>query len=74
MITCKDFLNKIKWSKKFNTKEIKIYYLDRIKKELIERDFEDISIEGDYIIVDENEIPIHRIKEIRKKGMIIWKR
>lgn len=74
MMNVKDFLNKIKWSGKFKPEELTVYYLDRIKNKLIEIDYKDLKIEGDFIILEDTQIPLHRIKEIRRKGEIIWKR
>lgn len=74
MIPIKQFLNKIKWSGKFNLKDIIIYYLDRIQNKLIEVRYENIKIEDNFIIIEDKQIPLHRIKEIRNKGVIIWSR
>ncbi len=74
MLTIKQFLNKIKYSGKFETKNIVIYYYDRVLKTLIPINYNDFKIDGEFIIFKDKEIPLHRIREIRKKGMIIWKR
>lgn len=74
MIPIKQFLNKIKWSGKFNSKDIIIYYLDRIQNKLIEVKYENIKIEDNFLIIEDKQIPLHRIKEIRNKGVIIWSR
>lgn len=74
MLTAKQFLNKIKYSRKFNKSEITIYYFDRIKNTLIPIAYKNLKIKDDYIIIQEKQIPLHRIKEIRQKGIIIWKR
>ena len=74
MLPIKQFLNKIKYSGKFNPKEIILYYKDRFKNKLIPIEFYKIKIDEDFLIIDEKTIPLHRIKEIRKKSIIIWKR
>ncbi|MFH1592452.1 MAG: DUF504 domain-containing protein [Candidatus Woesearchaeota archaeon] len=74
MIPIKQFLNKIKYSKKFNPKEITICYQDRFIKKLIPAEFKNITIEENLFITNNKTIPLHRIREIRKKGVIIWKR
>jgi len=74
MLTEKKMLDKIKYSGKFDPKDIKIYYYDRIRDENLEVEFEDISIKRGFIVLGDSEIPLHRLREIRNKGVIIWKR
>ena len=72
-----DLLNKIKWDKNLNPNEYSIIYLDFNKKKEVKfteiKEFNNLTL----IIESENkevEIPLHRIKEIKKSGRIIWKR
>lgn len=74
MITIKQFLDKIKWSGKFNPKNIIVYYYDRILDKLIPIKYENIKIEDNFILIEDKQIPLHRIKEVRNKNIIIWKR
>ncbi len=75
MISCLEILNKIKWDKNLNKEDYSIYYLDNIAKKLISISFNEIKeISKNFIILEDKEIPIHRIKEIRKQGKLIWKR
>lgn len=75
MITAKEFLNKIKWDKRENPKDYSLFYFDRIKKILIEIPYESIEIEGDFIMtIDGKNIPMHRIKQIRKNNKLVWER
>lgn len=74
MLTEKEMLDKIKYSGKFNPKDIKVYYYDRVKDKNQEVGFEDIQIKEGFMVLGENEIPLHRIREIRNNGVIIWKR
>ena len=74
MMPIKQFLNKIKYSGKFNQSDITIYYYDRIENRLKPTNYENIKLEDDFLIVNESTIPLHRIKEIRNKGVVIWKR
>ncbi len=74
-----DLLNKIKWDKKENPDDYSIAYFDRIsnKKENIK--YVNIKrIEGGFIVLDKKDekpyIPLHRIKEVSKKGVVVWKR
>ncbi len=74
MMPIKQFLNKIKFSGKFNTKDITLYYYDRILKKLIPLKYENVKLEDVYLIHDDSQIPLHRIYEVRNKNIIIWKR
>ena len=75
MISCYEILNKIKYDKNLNKEEYFIYYLDNINKKLIEIKFNEIKgITKNFITLEDKEIPLHRIKEIRKKEKLIWKR
>ncbi len=78
MIYIKDLLNKIKWDKRENPEEYKIYYFDRIDKKLIPIKFKDIiKIEGNFLRLDRKDetfIPLHRIKKVIKKGKVVWER
>ena len=71
-------LDKIKWSKKFNENDIDLVYFDRLLKNNIEVNYKYIKIEDNFIIIENknkiSEIPLHRLREIRNKGIIIWKR
>ncbi len=79
MIPIPDLLNKIKWDKREKPKEYQIFYFDRISKKLIEIRFLDIKkIEENFMILErdgkEVNIPLHRIREVRRLGRLIWKR
>ena len=75
----KDLLNKIKWDKRENPGNYSIYYFDRISKKLIKIGYNEIKgADGNFIVVEKNNeeayIPMHRIKEVRKNNIIVWKR
>jgi len=75
MISCLEILNKIKWDKNLDKENYYIYYLDNINKKLIEIKFVKIKeLSKNFITLEDKEIPLHRIKEIRKKDKLIWKR
>ena len=74
-----DLLNKIKWDKNLNKDDFTIIYFDRINKNKIEVAFNKIKkIEGNFMIIESNQeesnIPLHRIKQIKQKGNVIWQR
>lgn len=73
----KDLINKIKWDKRENPKDYSLVYIDLgKKKEMLYTDIK--KLEGNFMIIERNreetEIPLHRIREVLKKGKIIWKR
>lgn len=73
MISCFNILNKIKWDKNLNPNEYSLVYLDFNRK--VEIKFNEIKeISKNFISLEDKEIPLHRIREIRKKGEVIWKR
>ncbi|AJF63158.1 MAG: hypothetical protein QT11_C0001G1034 [archaeon GW2011_AR20] len=75
MISCLNILNRIRHDKNLNKEEYLIYYLDNIDKRLIEIKFNEVKeISKNFISLEDKEIPIHRIKEIRRKEELIWKR
>ena len=75
----KSLLNKIKWDKREAPEKYSIFYFEQISKKLIKVDYIDIKrLEGSFIIVEKNNegvnIPMHRIKEVRKNNIAVWKR
>ena len=79
MISIKDLLNKIKWDKKEEPSGYTIAYKDRIENKYKEIKYSEIKkIEGIFMVLDRNgeeiNIPLHRVKQVRKKGLVIWNR
>jgi uncharacterized protein (UPF0248 family) len=73
--TVKDLLNKIKWDKREKAEDYDFYYLDRIDKKLKKIAYSDIAgVEGSFIKTKDKLIPLHRIKEVRKRGQIVLSR
>lgn len=77
MISIKDFLDKIKWDKRLKKEEYSIFYKDL--KENKEIKFNEIKrIDGSFFVLEkEGEevfIPLHRIKEVRRNGNLVWER
>lgn len=75
----KDIINKIKWDKRENPEDYSLFYIDRISKELVELKMKDIArMESNFLVIkdeeEETNIPLHRIREVRKKDITIWKR
>ena len=79
MISTKELINKIKYDKRENPEDYMLYYYDRIEDKLKELKYTEIKrLEGNFMIVErdgeEVNIPLHRIKEVKKKGIVVWKR
>lgn len=77
MKTAKEVLDKIKWDAKEDAAKYVIAYKDF--ESLSEIKFTDIKkIDEGFMIVNingkETNIPLHRIREIKKDGEIVWQR
>lgn len=70
-----DLLNKIKWDAREKPEEYAVIYFDRLYKNKKEIKFKEIKNFNNLTLELENrEIPLHRIREIKKENKIIWKR
>jgi uncharacterized protein (UPF0248 family) len=74
-----DLINKIKWDENEDPSEYVIGYEDRVLKKVIEIKYSDIKrIEDNFMVLDrDNEevmIPLHRVRIVRKKDLVVWKR
>lgn len=79
MIPIKDLLNKIKWDDKENPKDYTLFYYDRIENKLKEIKFLDIKEVSDNFLLTEinnkeTNIPLHRIRKVKKKEEVVWQR
>jgi uncharacterized protein (UPF0248 family) len=68
----KDVLNRILWDKKLKPEDYSIMYLDSgILKEV---QFSEIKLEGDFFLLGESLIPMHRIRRILRCGTVVWEK
>ena len=77
MIPIKDLINKIRWDKRENPEDYILVYIDLDKEKQIS--YTEIKrLEGNFMILEkqgqEVEIPLHRIRKVKKNNKIIWKR
>jgi len=77
MIPIQELIHKIKWDKREHPTETVLIYIDMGKpKELAYTDIK--RIEGTYMIVNQNgeevDIPLHRVRQVKVKGAIVWER
>ena len=79
MITIQDLLDKIKWDENLKEEEYTIGYEDRKAGKINFIAFTDIKkTEQGFMTIEragvDVEIPIHRIKVVKKKGEVVWQR
>ena len=77
MKPAQDVLNRIKWDEEWKAEEFTIEYLDL--NELSAIPYTDIErIEDEFMIIKkdgkETNIPLHRIRIIKRNGDIVWQR
>jgi len=78
-MNAKEILNKLKWDRSEEPEKCSVFYIDRISNKLEKIEFKKIkNIEGNFLILEKNgeetEIPIHRIREVRRENKLIWRR
>lgn len=79
MIPVKELLNKIKYSPQENPADYVLFYYDRVEDKLKELKLVEVKgvEEGFLMLVKENKevnIPLHRIRKVKKKGKVVWER
>ncbi|MBS3112307.1 DUF504 domain-containing protein [Candidatus Woesearchaeota archaeon] len=79
MIFILDLLTKIQWDKKENPEDYTICYFNISENNLKELKFDKIKEINKLFIIFEKgnkefQLPVHRIREVRKDKEIVWKR
>jgi len=76
MMPVRDFLNRIRWDSSLKKEEYAIFYYDRLCHCLKSFSFLSIKdISKNFVeLNDGREIPLHRIREIRRKNKLVWER
>ncbi len=75
MIPIKEFINKIRWDENLDKDEYLLHYVDRITNSLKTIKFDEIlSIEGDFLVLEDKEIPLHRIRKVTRFNKVVWER
>lgn len=77
MIPIREFLNKIKWDKREKPESYTLVYLDFGKP--VEVPYLSIKeLDENFMVVLRNgkeaEIPLHRIRKVKKEGAVVWER
>ena len=69
-----DVLNQIKWDEKLHEEDYTIEYLDFGKLTSIPY-IKINKIEGLFMVLDDGtNIPLHRIRKVKKSGEVVWQR
>ena len=71
MIPIHELINKIRWDPNENPDDYVLVYDDDGEKEI---KYADMQPEGRFIKIENKEIPMHKIRRVRKKGEIVWQR
>ena len=82
MIPIQDLLNRIRWDPVFGQADFAIGFYDRREKSIIRLPLKEIWFEEDdhfrfYLADREGEVhpvPLHRVKEVYRNGLLIWHR
>lgn len=72
-----EVLNKIIWDGREDVTRYEVGVIDRFTKEITFFPLSTVRIEGASMVVDGPEpadIPLHRIRVVRKEGKVVWER
>jgi len=75
-------LNRIRWDREFGAADFVIGYYDRVEDDILQVPLEEIertdSRQGTMELIDDqgvrHTIPLHRIREVYRDGVLIWHR
>ena len=82
MIPIHELLSRIRWDKAFGQADFIIGYYDRVEDRIVRVPLRELYFEPDdhfsFDLIDHqgalHSIPLHRIKEVRRDGELIWHR
>lgn len=82
MIPIRSLLDRIRWDKEFGRGEFTVGYYDRIAHGIVTAPWGRIRFEpGNHFSFtateadgSEHEVPLHRVREVRRNGELIWQR
>ena len=82
MLPIQELLSRIRWDNAFASGNFEIGYYDRVERKIIQVPFQQVHMtSGDHFscqVTDPDgyvhDVPFHRIKEVRKDGLLIWHR
>ena len=82
MVPIESLLDRIRWDDEFGRAEFTIGYFDRVAQTVVTLPFERIQLErGNHFSFTAiepdgsvHEVPLHRVREVRRNGDLIWQR
>ncbi len=82
MIPIRELLNRIRWDPGFAPGQVELGYFDRLTKEIVRVPLQRLSFpparRGIFELADadglRHRIPLHRVREVRVDGRVIWRR
>lgn len=82
MMPLRELLNRIRWDRGFARGRIELGYFDRVAGGIIRVPFRQVRFPPDrrevFELVDaggvRRRIPLHRVREVRVEGNVIWRR
>jgi uncharacterized protein (UPF0248 family) len=73
----KELLNKIIWDRREDVSRYEAGVIDRFTNEITFIPLSKVRIEGMFMVIEGPEvveIPLHRIRAVKKKGKVVWER
>jgi uncharacterized protein (UPF0248 family) len=82
MIPIQDLLHRMQWDPEFGKAEFEIGYFDRVTNGIVRVPFRHVHFEkGEHFAFEAIEedgsvhtVPLHRVREMRRNGALIWQR
>ena len=82
MIPIQDLLHRMQWDPDFSRADFEIGYFDRLTGKIVRVPFRHLRFEkGEHFAFEAIEddgsvhsVPLHRVREVRRNGALIWQR
>ena len=82
MIPIQQLLHRIRWDAEFGRAEFVIGYFDRLSRSVVRVPYSGVQYDGgerfSFTAVEADgsvhEVPLHRIREVTRNGVLIWQR
>ena len=82
MIPIHELLSRIRWDEEFGNADFVIGYYDRVENDIVQVPLKELFFEKDdhfdFELIDDvgvtHTIPLHRIKDVYRNGVLIWHR
>lgn len=82
MIQLHQLLSRIRWDPEFGRGEFRLGYYDRVRREVVYVPLQEVHPEAEsrfsFRVTDSegvvHSVPYHRVKEVWKDGVVIWRR